>query len=311
MSRWRRRIAVLSRWDVRTGLVAAAILAWAASGLYTVRPTSVAVTRLFGAVAEGTVPPGVHWWWPWPVGRVDRLEVTRTFALPLGVRPAAAGAPDESDPVDSRWVSGDTNILHLRSKISWRIAHARDFLLRGERPERVLELAAGAAFTTAVGAVGVDDVLTSGRLLLREAVRRETQATLDAWQAGIHVLAVDLEAVEAPPVVVKAFQDVQDARADRERLVSEAETYANTTVPVARGEAEKRLHEARAFDDRRRNLARGDADRFRRLAAEHARAPALLERRLYLETAERVLPRVRRYVLESGGEGSIPIRILE
>jgi membrane protease subunit HflK len=125
------------------------------------------------------------------------------------------------------------------------------------------------------------------------------------------VLSVNLESVDAPAVVVKAFQDVQDARADRERQVSDAESYANTTIPLARGEAEKLQHEAEAFRVQRMQAAEADADRFRRLVVEHDRAPGLLEKRLYLETAERVLPRVRRYVLEPGTEQSIPIRILE
>lgn len=313
MSRWRALLAAAPwrRRDVQAGVAAIALLAWAASGVYTVPPTTVAVTRLFGEVTDQAVPPGVHWWWPRPVGRVDRAPVTRTFSLPLGFRPRVDGQPEASDPVESRWLTSDTNILHLRSLVSWRIGNPRDFLLRSEQPERALHLAVGAAFTAAASGLPVDEVLTSGRLVLREQVRARAQAMLDAWQIGIQVLAVNLEAVEAPPVVVKAFQDVQDARADRERLVSEAETYANTTVPLARGEAEKAVHEALAFSDRRLNVARADAERFGRLAAEHARSPDLLEKRLYLETVERVLPRVRRYVLEPGGEHSIPIRLVE
>jgi modulator of FtsH protease HflK len=110
---------------------------------------------------------------------------------------------------------------------------------------------------------------------------------------------------------VTAFQEVQNARADRERQISEAEAYANGVVPVARGEAEKMVNEALGFSDQRLNRARGDADRFVKLAAEHRRAPALLERRLYLEMTERVLPRVRRYVLEPGSDGSLPVRIVQ
>lgn len=284
------------------------LAAWLASGVYTVPPTSVAVLRRFGAVVETPVPPGVHWWWPWPLGRVDRVEVTRAFSLPLGALP---DRPDVSDPVESRWLTGDTNILHLRARVSWRVGDPARFLLGGERPERVLRDAAGAAVTAATSATAVDEVLTTGRLALRETVRRRIQAACDAWGVGIEVLSVDVQAVEPPPSVVQAFQEVQDARADRERVVSEAEAWAGTAVPLARGEAEQRINAARAFEAARVNGARGDADRFARLAAEHAAEPALLERRLYLETAERVLPRVRRYVLEPGGDASMPIRILE
>lgn len=306
--------SVLARRGVRVGLAVGAVLAWVASGVYTVPPTSVAVTRLFGAVQDQAVPPGVHWWWPRPIGHVDRAEVTRTFAMALGLRPQAkpdATGHDLLDPVESRWVTGDTNIIHLRSKVSWRIADPASFLLRTQDPERVLQVAVGAAFTAATSGLPVDDVLTSGRLLLRQQVQRRAQAMLDGWDVGIQVLSVNLDGVDAPMPVVKAFQEVQNARADRERLVSEAEAYANTTVPVARGEAQRTLLEAQGFQDRRLNAARADADRFARLAAEHDHDPALLEKRLYLETAERVLPRVKRYVLEPGGTGSMPIRILE
>jgi modulator of FtsH protease HflK len=312
MTGWRATLATLQRRrDVRLGAAALGVLAWTASGLYTVPPTTVAVTRLFGTVTGTAVPPGVHWWWPRPVGRIDRVPVTRTFSLPLGFRPAADGQADTSDPVESRWLTSDTNILHLRSTVTWRIGDPRDYLLHCEAPEQILRLAVGAAFTATASALPVDDVLTSGRLVLRERVRTRTQEMLDAWRVGVQVLAVNLDAVEAPPVVVKAFQDVQDARADRERLVSEAETYANSAIPLARGEAEKTVRQAMAFGDQRLNVARADAERFGQLAAEHARSPALLEKRLYLETVERVLPRVRRYVLEPGNEHSIPIRLVE
>ncbi|MCW5893021.1 MAG: FtsH protease activity modulator HflK [bacterium] len=305
---------LLARRGVRVGLGLGAFVAWVASGIYMVPPTSVAVTRLFGAVQDQAVPPGVHWWWPRPIGCVDRAEVTRTFAMPIGVRPQAkpdATGHDLVDPIESRWVTGDTNIIHLRSKVSWRIADPGAFLLRTQDPERLLRVAVGAAFTAATSGMPVDDILTSGRLLLREQVQRRAQGMLDGWRVGIQVLSVNLDGVDAPAPVVKAFQEVQNARADRERLVSEAEAYANTTVPVARGEAQKTLLEAKGFEDRRLNAARADADRFARLAAEHDRDPALLEKRLYLETAERVMPRVKRYVLEPGGRRSMPIRILE
>ena len=55
----------------------------------------------------------------------------------------------------------------------------------------------------------------------------------------------------------------------------------------------------------------------RRYRATYGRTPRLLrscqllEKRLRLETAERVLPRVRRYVIDPGRDGAPPIRIIE
>jgi len=286
-------------------------LPYLASGVFTVPATSLAVTQAFGVIVDATVPPGVHWWWPRPIGRVDRAEVTRTFVMPVGYLAIEDARGIRPDPSIATWLTGDTNILQLRAKVNYRIADPAKYLFASAQPAEVLRYLAGSAFTEAVSALGVDDLLTSGRLALIERARHRTQELLDAWGIGLEVLAINLESVEPPSLVMAAFQDVQNARADRERLVSEAETYANGVVPVARGEADRTINEALAFQHQRVNRARGDAERFTKLAEEHRRAPDLLEKRLYLETAERVLPRVRRYVIDPGGDGALPIRIVE
>jgi membrane protease subunit HflK len=292
-------------------LVLGALLAYLATGFYTVPTTSLAVTRSFGAIVDATVPPGVHWWWPWPIGQVDRAEVTRSFTMPVGYLAVEDARGILPDPSIANWLTGDTNILQLRARVNFRIADPAKYLFGAEQPSQILRLVAGSAFTEAASALPVDDLLTSGRLAFIERVRSRTQALLDRWGIGLEVLTVNLESVEPPPLVISAFQDVQNARADRERLVSEAQTYANGLVPVARGEAERKVSEALTFENQRVNRARGDAGRFASLAAEHRHAPKLLEQRLYLEMAERVLPRVKRYVLDPGGDGALPIRIIE
>jgi len=308
----RRRAAALRRPRVQVIPLAVGVaLAYLATGFYTVPTTSLAVTRLFGTIVDATVPPGVHWWWPRPIGQVDRAEVTRAFTMPIGYLAIEDVRGIAPDPSIASWLTGDTNILQLRARVNYRIADPAKYLFGSERPAEVLRRVAGSAFTEAASVLPVDDLLTSGRLALIGRVSERTQALLDRWGVGLEVLAVNLESVEPPSLVMTAFQDVQNARADRERLVSEAETYANGLVPVARGEAERKVNEALTFQNNRLNRARGDAARFTQLAAEHRRAPDLLEKRLYLETVERVLPRVKRYVLDPGGDGALPIRIIE
>jgi membrane protease subunit HflK len=304
-------LGAVGRRGVRAVLAIVGVLAYLANGFYTVPATSLAVTRVFGVIVDARVPPGVHWWWPRPIGRVDRAEVTRTFTMPVGYLAIEDARGIRPDPSIADWLTGDTNILQLRARVNYRIADPAQYLFGSEQPAEILRSVAGSAFTEAASALPVDDLLTSGRLALIERVRARTQEVLDRWGVGLQVLTVNLESVEPPPLVMAAFQDVQNARADRERLISEAEAYANGLVPVARGEAERKINEALTFQDQRLNRARGDAGRFTTLLAEHRRAPDLLERRLYLETAERVLPRVRRYVLDPGGDGALPIRIIE
>jgi membrane protease subunit HflK len=286
------------------------LLTYLATGIYTVPTTSLAVTRSFGRVVDPAVPPGVHWWWPRPIGAVAVAEVTRTWTLPIGflMTEDVRGIPPS--PAISRWLTGDTNIIQLRAKLNYRIADPVKYLYSSERPVQALSLIAGSAFTEEASRLPVDELLTSGRLALIDRVVGRIQQQLDSFGLGLQVLTLNLESVDPPSPVVQAFQDVQNARADRERKISEAQSYANGLLPVARGEAEKKLNEALAFEDRRVNAAHGEAERFTKLAAEHRRSPFILEERLYLDTVERVLPRVRRYVLDRGDAG-MPIRMLE
>jgi membrane protease subunit HflK len=297
----------------RVTLIGAALaaFAWAAAGFYTVPATSLAVTRLFGNVVDAAVPPGVHWWWPRPFGRIDRVEATRTFTMPVGYFLLEDVQGIRADTSVSSWLTGDTNILQIRAKVNYRIAEPARYLFGTAQPAELLRYIAGAAVTEAASSLPVDDLLTSGRLALIGRVVARAQEELDRWGVGLQVLTMNLEAIEPPQTVVAAFQDVQNARADRERQISEAEAYANSTLPLARGEGEGKVNEALSFHDQRVNAAYGDAERFAKLAAEHRRSPKILENRLYLETAERVLPRVRRYILDPGGDGALPVRIIE
>lgn len=301
----------LSRPSGIAPLAAAAFVVWIALGTFTVPATSLGVARLFGTVVDSAVAPGVHWWWPPPIGRVDRVEVTPTFTLTIGY-----AAPDDpaSAPVGvalGRWLTGDTNILEIRARVNYRISDPARWLLSSQSPRDVMRDVVGSAVTEAASALPVDDLLTSGRLRLAERVMARSQRILDAYGLGVQILGVNLESIEPPADVIAAFQAVQNAKADRERAVSEAQAYANSVLPVARGEAEKRVSEALSFQAQRVNAAQGAADAFAKLAAEHRRAPALLEQRLHLETLEKVLPRVRRYVLPPERPGAVPLRIVE
>jgi membrane protease subunit HflK len=90
---------------------------------------------------------------------------------------------------------------------------------------------------------------------------------------------------------------VAAAKADGDRIVREAESYANGVVPVARGDAAKSGEEALGYNAQIVNTARGDAARFSGLAAEYAKAPRDTATRLYLETIDEVLPKMDKTIV--------------
>jgi modulator of FtsH protease HflK len=154
----------------------------------------------------------------------------------------------------------------------------------------------------------VDEVLTTGRLAIQERVRSGTQAILDRYRSGIQLTAASIMTISLDSAVAQAFQDVLSASADRENKINEARTYVNNLLPKARGEAQSMVLAAQSYREQRIAEAVGNTTRFLELLAEYAKAPDITRSRLYLEAMEKILPRVRKYVVDSE-RGKQPVNL--
>ncbi len=282
------------------GLALLAFGAWCVASTFTVRPSELAVVLRLGAPLPEVLRPGLHFC-PWGLERVLRVEATRTFTMAVGFEVKEG---EEVPLEDALWLTGDTNILSVRLALQYQVSDPARYLITTAAAPEILRRATEGAITECLASASVDDMLTTGRAALLERVRAKTQATLDVYGTGLHVVSLALRAAEPPPGVIGAFQDVQDARSDREKLVNQARGYANEVVPRARGEAQTLTSRAVGERNRRVEAARGDAGRFAAVRAEASRAPGQFRQRVYLETLERLMPRLRVYVTEPGETGT-------
>lgn len=273
--------------------------AWLLAGVVALRPSQQGVVLRLGAPRPIPLGPGIHWL-PAGVDRVVKVEVTKTETVPIGFRTSEGGRTATRPADEGQWLTGDTNILSVELAVQYRVVHPADWVVNGPEAPELVRRAAESVVTDALGRLPVDDALTGGRLTLLEEVRTGTQRLLDAWGSGVGVVSVAIRSVEPPPPVLAAFQDVQDAKSDRERFVNEAESWANDLLPRARGEAESLVSSAASGRRRRVEEALGDASRFEALRREARLAPGPLRARLYLETLEKVLPRMRVFVVDGG-----------
>lgn len=290
------------------GVPAAALALWLAAGVYSVQSDQSAVAFVFGRAAGRDVLPGIHWNPAWPIGRVVVERTATNFTMPIGYRlleqPGAR-------PISDLWLTGDTNLVTARLDVQYRVRSLADLLLAAESPRELLRQAGERVLSEYLISENVDEILTTKRRALADFVRAGVQRLLDAHGVGIEVQAVSVQEL-APPLqgeVRTAFQEVQNGRADRERTVFEASAYRAQVVAEARGEAERRLSETTAERHRRIEIASGEAARFGKIAAEHDRAPAVTEKRLWLETLERILPEIETYVVEPGPGGRVNLRV--
>ena len=292
-------------------LPALAVVAWLLTGLYKVDPEELAVVKRFGKVVERGVPSGLHWRLPRPIERHEKFETTTVYKMGVGMitRDYLRGIPSPEEL--SHWLTGDTNILSVEVMIQYTVVDLADYLYQVESPQFLMAQVAEAALTDVLGGMNVDDALTVNRPLIAQEVRNRTQDGLDELGLGIAVSSVNLLSVDPPSQVIDVFRDVSNAAADRERIMNEANGYANSVIPRARGEATWIEERAHADQNTRVAAATGEAARFVAVLQEYRRNPDVTRKRVYLETLETVLPRVKRYIVDRNGAAGFDLKILD
>ncbi|MEQ8334694.1 FtsH protease activity modulator HflK [Nisaea sp.] len=296
-----------------TLIVVGLLALWLFSGLYRVQPNQQGIELVFGRFTGVPTEPGLHWNYPSPIGSVIKPDVTRENRVEVGYRSSGDGSGRSSVtrdvPEESQMITGDENIVDIDFVVFWRIADAGDFLFNLQDPAETVKMAAESAMRDAIGKRPIQVALTEGRQLIESTVQEDLQSLLTEYGAGVSVRQVQLLAVDPPKQVIDAFNEVQRARQDKDRLKNEAETFRNDVVPRARGEAAQMIEEADAFRQEVTNRAIGDADRFESVYKAYSAAKEVTQKRIYLETMEEVLGNVNKIIIDSGsgdGNGVIP-----
>ena len=276
-------------------LVGALWLAW---GLYVVRPEQEAVVRLLGRVVAPAVAPGLHWRPPWPITRLNKVKISEAKRLSVGFDLADEASGRQPPPGRSHFLTGDQNIVNIQVVVQYCVERPATYLFRAAQIEQVVAAVVERELTRAVQGQTVDWVLTTGRAELQDTVRREAGRQLAAYDVGVRLLSTNVRAAYPPAEVSDAFKAVAGARADRDRIIDQAQGYANEVVEQALGQADKERSDAEAYRAQVVAEAEGDAARFRQVYQEYARAPQVTRKRLYLETMELLTPRMKVIVAE-------------
>ena len=199
----------------------------------------------------------------------------------------------------------DENIVDVTVSAQYRIANLKDFVLNVKDPEGSLRNAIESALRHVVGDNTLDTTLTVGRENIAQEVQTRLQAYLDIYQTGLIVQQVNIEKTDPPPAVKDAFDDVVAAREDKERLQNEAERYALSIVPEARGQAQARIRDAEAYKLAVVANAEGEVERFNKLLEEYKKAPEVTRDRLYLDALQSVLSNSTKVMVDVEGGNNL------
>ncbi len=269
------------------GLIAVA--AWLATGFYTVGSGESGVEFRFGAFTKAT-PPGLNWRFPYPIGSVELVDIDRVRT-----------AEDRTHMLTS-----DENIVDLGVAAQYKIKNAEDYLFSLYLPDYEPNQSNGTLFQVMRSAVReiasrntMDSILKENRGEIAPATRKVMQSILDEYKSGLEVIKVNVTYAEAPKQVKDAFDDANRAREDLDKFKNQAETYANSVVPIAEGKASRLREAATAYESQVISKAEGDASRFTQLVAEYKKAPEVTRNRLYLDTMESVYENTSKVIVDS------------
>jgi membrane protease subunit HflK len=275
------------------------------SGVYIVNPGEEAVVRRFGQITERRVGEGIHYRLPFPIERVDIVNVSQVRREGIGLRPPeheVALHPTEEMQV----LTGDENIVSIKIIVQYKIKDPADYLLRVDSDANpLIRSAVKSALISLGGRAAVDDLLTTGRPDLQRAMLTNAQKTLDDYASGLQLISINLQEVVPPTQVADAFRNVSSAREEKHATINDAQGYANSVIPKARGEAERLTREAQGYVSQVTSRAQGDAQRFKDVFKEYRQASLSANRasdvtryRYYVETMEQVLAKVRKYIVD-------------
>ena len=281
---------------------------WLTTAVFMVKTDEQGVLVRFGRVVDDRVPAGIHMKLPWPCDAVTPLKVRETKRLGLGVALAGQVTGWAPPPSEVELLSGDRNIVNIELVVQYNIASPRDYLFGSVAPEDLLKAGAKSALTKVVARMPVEEVLYEKRVEIQQRLQEWLTTLTDAYRCGVSINSVNIQRVYPPPEVAAAFNDVVSAKADRFRLVEEAMGYTNDLIPKAQGEAYRIERLAEAYRQEKVTLANGAAQRVRDIYAKCKNSPQDTRHRLYLETLEECLRKVRKVIVDTSG-GQSPVGV--
>ncbi|MCD6449082.1 MAG: FtsH protease activity modulator HflK [Thermotogaceae bacterium] len=272
-------------------IVLVLILIYLGTGVYQVGPSEVALIKTFGKYTH-TSGPGMHFHLPVPFQTHVIVDVESIRKIEIGFRTVNdryGKVTYESVPAESLMITGDGNIVSVEAVIQYKINDPVAFAFNILSDEDLVRFTTESVLRENVAMVKIDEVLTVGRDKIAMDTAKRVQQILDKYNAGIIVENVLLQEVAPPDEVLEAFDDVNNAKQDKERLINEANKYANDVVPKSEGQAQKILKEAQAYANEVYLRAKGDVERFLKVYKEYKKAPEVMKARLLYDAMERFL----------------------
>lgn len=292
-------------------VIGVVLIAFAMTLWVTIEPEEVGVVLRFGKY-DRTINPGLNFKLPFGIDSVIKVPVERQLKLEFGFRTQTPGIRSQYSSrnyqEESLMLTGDLNAAQVEWIVQYRIQDPFKFLFRARNAVQTFRDINEAMMRGVVGDRTVDEVLTVGRQDVASTVAIKLQELSDQYELGLKVVQVVLQDVNPPEAVKPAFNEVNEAQQEREKLINQAKSEYNKVIPRARGEAERTIEEAKGYALERVNNALGEASKFNAVFNEYVKAKEVTRQRIYLETMNDVMNKVgRKLITDRKTTGILPL----
>ncbi len=291
-------------------VLAVVVLIGFKSFVYTVAPNEVAIVQRFGKFAriEG---PGLHIKMPFPIEKATKILVDYVFKEEFGFRTVKADVrtvySSKRYADESLMLTGDLNVLDVKWVVQFKIKDPKSFLFNVRDKRKNLRDVSESIMREIVGDYTFNEILTTKRLEISDLLKQRLQETLDRYTMGVQVLKILLQDVNPPDPVKPAFNDVNAAKQEKERMINEAWEEYNKIIPKEKGLAEKTIEQAKGYALEVVNNAQGDVARFKALLKEYNKAKEITRKRLYLESMQDVLSKIgKKFIVDKEEKSILP-----
>ncbi|AIK17529.1 FtsH protease activity modulator HflK [Glaesserella parasuis] len=270
-------------------LLGLGLVVWGASGFYTVQEAERGVVTRFGKLHE-IVLPGLNWK-PTFIDNVTPVNIERVLEL----------------RTNGSMLTQDENMVLVEMTVQYRIEDPAKYLFSVTKPDDSLKQATDSALRYVIGHMTMDDILTTGRAIVREKTWNALRDIIKNYDMGLLITDVNFQYARPPEEVKAAFDDAIKAQEDEQRLIREAEAYARGQEPIARGQAQRILEQANAYKEQVVLNARGEVQRFIQLLPEYKAAPEVTRDRLYIQTMEKVMKNTPKLMVDSSNGNNLTV----
>ncbi|KPJ66289.1 MAG: hypothetical protein AMJ43_08510 [Coxiella sp. DG_40] len=307
--------AILSSKRFISYILIVLILLYIASGIYSIAQSQVGIHQRFGRIINPNVKPGIHYALPWPIDKIDKVSVM--IVQRILINDFSSNLEQDSTPyvfhrltgLTPNCISGDNNIVNIICAIQYCVSNPVDYLFRIKDNERLLRDIICNSIIKCLAALRVDEILTYGKRKIETMLKTQTQEKLDILNCGLIISFVELRDVRPPATVQGAFDDVINAKIDKRKIISQAQSRRNEQLPLANATATRVIEKAKMYKLEKILTAHGETQRFSKQLEAYRKMKEVTKKRLYFEFAKEVFPEIEKVYIVDREENKNPARV--